>query len=399
VSTTAEPAPARTRSANEDLAPNLTPPPGNPRFPLLDSMRAIAALSVFAGHTVTETVTFAGHPTPFIWATQIADEGVAIFFLISGFLLYRPFLTARRTGSRLRLADYARRRVLRIVPAYWVALTIFIVLGWVGGVSRTNWWVFYGFGQIYSPSTLGGGIGVAWTLCIEVSFYALLPVFAAAAAWLGRWRRPVGTWSVRGDVVLLIVLAGGSLAFRAHFSSFLDTEKVSTLAGTFFWFALGMGLAVASVNDARPPRRVPWPVASWVLAAVAFVALHEVASSGSGFGLAAATVTVHVLYGIAALLILLPAVFEEERGGAVRAILRHRSLVWVGLISYAFYLYHTIVLAQLNQLFGGLALGTRYVLVALLALAGSLVCAAVSYYALERPAMRWGRGRRRRGRP
>ena len=114
-------------------APNLFPPPGNPRFPLIDPMRAIAALCVFAGHTVTGVYAFSAHPTLFLWAAQLAYEGVAIFFLISGFLLYRPFLTARREGRRLRLGSYAKRRFLRIAPAYWVALSIFIAAGFVPG--------------------------------------------------------------------------------------------------------------------------------------------------------------------------------------------------------------------------------------------------------------------------
>ena len=49
--------------------------------------------------------------------------GVAIFFVISGFLLYRPFLAASR-GGPAAIRGYLRRRVLRIVPAYWVALTV-----------------------------------------------------------------------------------------------------------------------------------------------------------------------------------------------------------------------------------------------------------------------------------
>ncbi len=159
---------------------------------------------------------------------------MAIFFLISGFLLYRPFLVARRGDAPSRVSAYARRRVLRIVPAYWAALTIFIAAGFVSGVTAHNWWVFYAFGQVYSSTLIGRGIGVAWTLGVEVTFYALLPVFALGAGRLASRSR-----SMRADVVLLVILAAASLAFRAHYSSFLDAEKVSTLAGTFSWFALG----------------------------------------------------------------------------------------------------------------------------------------------------------------
>jgi peptidoglycan/LPS O-acetylase OafA/YrhL len=375
-------------------APNLVPPPGNPRFPLFDSLRALAALSVFAGHTVTGVYTFTDHPGRFLWAVDLAYEGVAIFFLISGFLLYRPFLAARRGGRPVRLGSYAIRRVLRIVPAYWVALTIFIAAGFVTGVTTSNWWIFYAFGQIYSPGTIGDGIGVAWTLCIEVTFYAALPVFALVCAWLaGRSK------SFRPDVVLLVLLAAGSLAFRAHFSAFTQVATVSTLAGTFFWFALGMGLAICSVwleqRAARPSGSAAfhqlWPVASWAAAIGLLVLNHEVQKGLLGIDARGAVVLGHALYGLSALFVLLPAVFAERRAGPVQSLLRLRLLAWIGLISYGFYLYHTIVIDQLNKLAKDAGISARYVLVAVCSLLVTLACAAVSYYLLERPIMRWGR--------
>jgi peptidoglycan/LPS O-acetylase OafA/YrhL len=376
-------------------APNLTPPPGNPRFPLFDSLRAIAALSVFAGHTITGTYALRRHPHLFLLAVHVADQGVAIFFLISGFLLYRPFVTARRDGRAVSLGDYARRRVLRIVPCYWLALTVFIVTGFVSGVTAGNGWIFYGFGQIYSLNTIGQGISVAWTLCIEVSFYLALPLFAFCAARVGR--RPT---SVRGDVGLLVVLAAGSLAYRLLFSNFFDLSTVSTLPGYFFWFALGMGLAVASVTagartavsrlSARRPR---WPELSWALAALMFVLLHESSHARSGLGAPLTALALHVLYGLAAVFLLLPAVFDERAGGPVRVLLRSPALAWVGLVSYALYLYHTIVIAQVNKLLVEHHISPRYLIVAVVSLPLSCACAAASFYLVERPLMRL----RRRG--
>jgi peptidoglycan/LPS O-acetylase OafA/YrhL len=230
-------------------APNLAPPPGNPRFPLIDSMRAIAALSVFAGHTVTGVYAVTAHPTLFLWAVQLSYEGVAIFFLISGFLLYRPFLTARRDGKSLRLVEYGKRRVLRIVPAYWVALTIFIAAGWVSGVTAGNWWIFYLFGQIYSPVNIGHGIGVAWTLCIEVTFYAALPVFVLLCARLARRRG-----SFRPDVVLIVLLAAGSLAFRAHSARSRRWRRSRRWPGHSSGLPWGWGWRSAASSSKAGPR-------------------------------------------------------------------------------------------------------------------------------------------------
>jgi peptidoglycan/LPS O-acetylase OafA/YrhL len=358
-------------------------------------MRAIATLCVFAGHTVTGTYTLAGQPSLFALAADLNYEGVAIFFLISGFLLYRPFLTARLTGRPLSLRDYGRRRFLRIVPAYWVALSVFLALGMVGGVNGGNWWQFYGFAQIYSFGTLGRGMGAAWTLCIEVTFYVALPVFVFLAARLGRRRTLLG-----GDIVLLFTLASASLVFRAHFPAFADVATVSTLPGTFFWFALGMALALMSVTagcrsafDSFSARWPGWPVLSWLLAGMAFMGVYVVQHAGAELGPPVLAVGMHVLYAVAAFLVLLPGVFAERLTGPVTSLLRLRVLGWIGLVSYGVYLYHPVVIAQLataSRNWGG-----RYPFIAVASLVVTLVCAAVSYYALERPLMTWGRRRRR----
>jgi peptidoglycan/LPS O-acetylase OafA/YrhL len=370
-----------------ELAPNLAPPPGNPRFPLFDSLRAIAALSVFLGHTVTGTQLYGQHPKIVLLALEIADQGVAIFFLISGFLLYRPFLAARRAGRRLAVRDFARRRILRIVPAYWVALTLFLIAGFVSGVTAHNWWIFYGFGQVYSFNTIGQGIGAAWTLCVEVTFYAALPVFAYLVARFGR-----NPQAVRGDIALLLVLTGASLAFRAHFHDFASFATVSTLAGTFTWFALGMGLAILSVTEESHPHGswatrfvVRRPTVCWLAAAASFAGIYHLSRSGGGVSVALAA---HVLYGLVALLILLPGVLGDTTGGLARRALRFPALAWIGLVSYAFYLYHTIVIAQVNKLAIDAHVPQRYVFVLVLSFVISCACAAVSYYVIERPIMR-----------
>jgi peptidoglycan/LPS O-acetylase OafA/YrhL len=343
---------------------------------------------------VTGTYSLVGHTSLIVLAIQVADQGVAIFFLISGFLLYRPFLVARLAGRRLGVRDFAARRALRIIPAYWFALTLFIAAGLVSGVTTSNWWIFYGFLQVYRFNTIGQGIGVAWTLCIEVTFYAALPIFALVAGRLGRGRA-----SVRFDYLLLLGLSVGSLAFRAHFDSFADLAAVSTLPGTFCWFAFGMALAALSVTRQQQPPGdsllarilIRRPTVCWALAAVLFAVEHRLLRAHQTVIVA---LTTHVLYGFIALLILIPGVFDDTEGGWARRVLRLPALAWIGLISYAFYLYHTIVIAEINKLVTAQQLPARYPVVLIASGVISCACAAASYYLLERPVMRLGRASR-----
>src|SRR5437588_12805856 len=84
------------------------------RFPLFDAMRALAALSIFAYHCAYQLHGFSGPAGRYLAQLNI---GVPVFFLISGFLLYRPFVRARRDHDRRpSLRAYAVRRAARIVP-------------------------------------------------------------------------------------------------------------------------------------------------------------------------------------------------------------------------------------------------------------------------------------------
>jgi peptidoglycan/LPS O-acetylase OafA/YrhL len=123
-----------------DRSPAVAPPPGNPRFPLFDSLRGIAVLAVVIFHVAFITgalnVRVAGDVLG-----VLGDVGVVLFFVISGFLLYRPFVAARAHGRRPPdPVRYARRRALRIVPAYWVALTVLAIFPGVVGPFSRDWW-------------------------------------------------------------------------------------------------------------------------------------------------------------------------------------------------------------------------------------------------------------------
>lgn len=198
-----------------------------------------------AVHSTVSTNYFSGLGTwEGAYARQLA-AGVTVFFVLSGFLLYRPFVRGELRGThQVAVRDYARRRLLRIVPAYWFALTILALWpGLPGSPLGSDWWRYYGFDQDASDRTLFGGLGTAWSLGTEVSFYLVVPVYALLIARLARSRGV--RHRVRLDVGLLLALSVGSLLARAAFAP-TEPQLGYTLLGTFDWFAVGMAVALAS---------------------------------------------------------------------------------------------------------------------------------------------------------
>ncbi len=392
-------------------SPAVAPPPGQPRFPLFESLRAIAALSIVLFHVAAITGALElGYRGDVL---AMLSRGVTVFFVISGFLLYRPFVDARAAGAPVpSVRRYFRRRVLRIVPAYWVALTALAIFPGLVGVFTHDWWRYYFFLQPYSSRTFAGGIPVAWSLCVEMSFYLALPLWALAIRRLLAGSTK-GGWIISELVPIGLLAVGGALVQVAAARQDISVRLAETLPGQVTWLALGMGLAVASVAITRAGRPVEFkewiaahPGACWLGALASLAALAAVLHPGGIFGIAQALQTQQpagrTLAGIAltgslAVLLLAPAIFGDDAGGGPRRVLAAPTLAWLGLVSYAVYLYH-LPIAELLGMSDpargpGLGLATKIDTLttpALLALtlAATIAVAAASYYFVELPFLR-----------
>jgi peptidoglycan/LPS O-acetylase OafA/YrhL len=377
------------------------------RFPLFDSLRAIAAIAVLGTHAGVSTNLYTGHSTLGQYVSRL-DVGVAVFFLISGFLLYRPFVRAHvRTESAPATGPYAWRRFLRIVPAYWVALTVTTI--WLGasgvfnleGIAR-----YYGYAQIYSDRTIGSGMAQAWTLCVEITFYAFIPLWALLMRRVSRGWRPGLRAEMLGVVFLFCFSIVWTLVVLSQGNSHIVhlTPELVALPAYLDHFALGMGLAVLSVwlerRDGLPTVLRPldrFPALGWAVAAVAFWAVAtQIGTSGRFFEpySNAQYMERHLLYGLVALGLILPAVVGDQTRGLVRKILANRVLLYLGLISYGIYLYGGAATVQVDrwgltqELASWQSRLPAYLTVVATSLVFTIVIASLSYFLLERPLLR-----------
>jgi peptidoglycan/LPS O-acetylase OafA/YrhL len=367
------------------------------RFPLFNSLRGIAAILVVTRHATEHAGALVPGAAVRPYMTVIGGCALAIFFVVSGFLLYRPFVAATVSGEpRSSFVSYALGRFLRIAPAYWVALTITTLWFSHAFVFTDRWPLFYGL--VYTYFHLGlAGIGTAWSLCVEVAYYVFLPFFVVFVA-----RLPGATPEarLRNCAVAVAGLVAIGLATRGFFVGRAAHGGVSpdVVGATFLdWLGAGMGLAVLSVWIERREERLPawlrpldrFPGIAWA-AAIAVVIITAVAFDevAPGFGASDKWVT-HVAYGLFAVALVIPAVVGDQSRGLVRRVLRNRVLLYLGLVSYGIFLWHLAVLEQLQRWhLERVGFIHPYLLWTLTALLGATAIATVSYYVLERPAMR-----------
>jgi peptidoglycan/LPS O-acetylase OafA/YrhL len=362
------------------------------RFPLVDSMRAIAALCVLAFHVSLQRhiPAFAGR-----YVGNLGLFGVTVFFLISGFVLYRPFLAARVEGREPSERDYAIRRIARIVPAYWVALTLVTLFGHGAATVKEHPFAYYGFAQIYSANTIFGGIGQAWTLCVEMTFYIFLPLWALAMAWGGAGTRRGWRWETGALVVLAIVSIIWILGFPPQGAVVGHRPpQPSWLPRFFLEFAAGMGLALLSVRLRRGgghPRFVDPlfgnPAMAWVGVPIFYFAAVHAHPGGLR----------DLCETAAAACLLWPAIFSASGRGVAGSLLAWRPLIFAGTVSYGIYLYHYAIITRLAPHLESVhgSAGTLALLV--LAIAGAVFVGWLSWVFVERPAMLWARRRTSRG--
>lgn len=381
-------------------------PPAGPaavRFPCFDGYRALAALGVLVVHAAFISGLTLRNDALGPYLARL-DVGVAVFFLISGFLLYRPFVAARLAGvAAARWRDYLRARALRIFPAYWVALTAVVYVFQQPGPRHEiddvgDFVSYYFLLQQYTDAHAFGGIQQAWTLSVEIAFYLFLPLWAWA---MGRLARRFG--GVRADVAGLVVLYAVGLAWRAYVRGQGWSKMLFWLPAFFDQFALGMGLAVASawaVHTGAVPRALALagrhPGWCWALAGVSFWTVSTRLDLPRDFAelSVAQWIGWTVLYGLTALFLLLPGVFGPQDRGLVRGLLRHRALAGLGVVSYGLYLWHELWLDMYFEWFDVPFLDARFVLVVGFAFACSLVSAVLSWFLVEKPALRLKRGGR-----
>lgn len=362
------------------------------RFPVLDTLRALGALGVLTTHTSFQTGEYLGNGVAGTLLARL-DVGVAIFFVLSGFLLARPYLARHAAGlGPPDLRGYYAARALRILPVYLVTVLVAYVFVDDNDRAGVQDWLFSAL--LLNPfleKSLPYGLTQMWSLSVEVTFYLALPWIMLLVLRRGSQSRAVPR--LLGSTVVVSVLW---LWAAPRLDDHLAGAPGLWLPAYLTWFGLGVGLAGAHLAHQRgtPSRTVAHlvnlgrqPGVCWSLAAglmlvsatpLAGPTLLEAPS-------VAESMAKHFLYAGVGSLLVLSGVFALP--GAYLSAMSWAPLRHVGHISYSVFCIHLVVLAAVFDITGIEVFTGHGLRVWFLTLGASLLAAEALYRWVELPAL------------
>jgi peptidoglycan/LPS O-acetylase OafA/YrhL len=316
------------------------------RVASLTGIRAVAAILVVGTHAAYTT----GKYTHGYWGLvgSRLEIGVPVFFVLSGFLLFRPWVKSAATGGPPpSLSRYAWHRVRRIMPAYVITVLIAYVLyhfreagpnpghTWTGLLRNLTLTQIYTNG--YLGSYLHQGLTQMWSLAVEAAFYVVLPLLAYLLLVLicrRRWQPKVLVGALAG--LMLISPAWLILVHTDHW--FPDGARL-WLPTYLAWFLAGMLLAVLQAMGVRcyAFAAIPLATVSYFIVSTPIAGAPTTTPASLGEALVKT-----VFYAVIAALAVAPLALGDQ--GWYYRLLATRPMVWLGEISYEIFLIHLITM-------------------------------------------------------
>jgi peptidoglycan/LPS O-acetylase OafA/YrhL len=398
---------------------------------VLDGVRGVAVLMVIVFHINRMTGDNLWSRTSYPLATSISTAGgtgVTLFFVLSGFLLFMPFAKALLFMTRWPLMRvFYMRRVLRILPGYYVSLFLIILFMHPEYLLRDHLKslaLFLTFFMDSSRVTFRQINGPFWTLATEWQFYMLLPLIALGIAFVVsrvpiQRRLPAVMFCLLGIIAWGLFVRYWGFYYLNHPSetflvprSFLNIIMFFSFGITGKYtedFAVGMLISLCYIYSQHPStdgkfaqrwqRLSPWLWGGGLLVLV-FGAMWHFNHEMNGYGWSFLNGLLPVYDWLSEMLLsigfgaCIAAILYGSAG--LKGIFEWTLLRWVGLISYSLYIWHLPLLiffaTRVLPLFHSLGLNryVSYSLYWLWALVIVFPFAFLSYLIIEKPWMKLG---------
>ena len=358
-------------------APDDKPPRALGYVAAFDGVRGVAVQIVLLSHLNVIL------PIPRILVVPGAVVPLDMFFVLSGFLITALLLREQLTSGRLDVLAFYQRRALRLFPALFAVVIAHALYAWLAGLPRdleltslrsilfyfANWQMAFAPKDFLGGAVFAEGLQHLWSLSVEEQFYLVWPL--VVLSFIGARRRFGNVAAGLLAIIALIGLYRALLFYNGDpWSAVLtrtDTRADALLVGAF--------LAFVWTRRREPTqwlRPAAWGAVAILLPCLAFATVN------SPF----------LFYGGLSLIdwscgMILLAVLDARWAGT--RLFRFSPFVRIGKVSYGLYLWHLPIYFMIRRY------GTRDLWGALLALALTAACALVSWFLLEKPALRWKR--------
>ena len=375
---------------------NTPPPSRRSHLHVLDLLRGIAILLVFAHHC------FWWHygKSPIQWSGLTRDlhqpidrllfipfslgwAGVSVFFVVSGFCIHLSHLRDASSGRGFMI--FFIKRFWRIYPPYLAAVVLFlagdILTGQISGKEEIfkQTWTHLALLHNFWNDTYHGINPSFWSIAVEAQLYLIYPILW----WIGK---------TRGWLFALLISAFSEIGIQLLISlpphlAIAIPKYVS--AGPFaYWFSWALGAYLADMWSQNKHLRIS-PTLAWI-AGVLFILswfIHPLRH----FGFTSAAILTFALIG--------RTIFSQTQSPDKQSLFYkeklNRMLSFFGLISFSFYLFHQPLISISNKLLLRLQVqsGNPWVdfIVLLVSIIPITAFSWLTYRWLEKPSMATGK--------
>lgn len=297
-----------------------------------------------------------------------AEQGVDLFFVLSGYLVGGLLLKEYRNTGKIQPGRFLIRRIFKIWPPYYFLICFHLVAG--HHPARTFFWQNF----LHVQNYLGSSLRQTWTLSIEEHFYLLLAILFGLAA--SRHVTPATILKLCTVLGLLAFVARSITAFLGNYEGALrwtqnriDSLLFGVVLALLYYFFPGV--------YARLTARV-YPLLALVGLGILVILYIEDPLLYLGPGLA-------VIYLAAGAFLLL----VNQHSGRLTEWWIYRAIAWIGVYSYALYLWHSAMLSVGDKVIARFPPLIAWVLAPAVQFVGAVAIAFLTTHLVEWPFLRW----------
>ena len=341
-------------------------PSPKPNLNLIQVLRGIASLLVVFFHTTVNDAALLGKDFCFGFFS-FGKAGVDIFFVLSGFIITYTSLKALKTSGKP--IPFLRRRFIRIFPAYWIVITIFLVIQSLFSSFYNSGTYNYSIANILSTYFLLPGHlmvnGVSWTLSYELFFYILFSI-----AFIIPSKKLV---FILGLIYAIVIIVLSIINYP------VDAQSTWTM---FFIFPMNTEFLMGVIAALIIPK-IPQGIIMGLIISGSLLFLTGALLYNNHYYVVPNEFNRVITFGIPSFLII-TGVVKFELGYKIKV---HNFLLALGEASYSLYLVHLPLVVAAIKLIGKMGIADNIIIHCLLLLVIFIIsCISVFFFRhIEKP--------------